>query len=246
MRFNVGLVAATVAASLLSSGSALAVGVKLDNIVATWKNPNPLVTIVNNASGGTSTARWGTPFGQSNRSGYDFTPTTPQPTAEFPFGSTFTLGTFTHLNFPITGTSLESIDLEITYDAMLDDGVNTASELGLKSLFSFTHFETPNDANPCAAGGSEPCPDLVTVLNNVGTNSTINLGGVAYQLFVTGFDLPSGNTFLTEEGETNMAFLLATISDKPPVNVVPVPAALPLLASALGLIGFMSRRRNAA
>ncbi|MEX2519413.1 MAG: PEP-CTERM sorting domain-containing protein [Paracoccaceae bacterium] len=31
-----------------------------------------------------------------------------------------------------------------------------------------------------------------------------------------------------------------------PASVVPVPAALPLLASALGLPGFASRRRRAA
>lgn len=244
-----GIVIATVAAaaSLLSGGSALAAGVTLDNIFATWFNPVPTapdVTITNDGSGGTSSARWGDPFTSGGSSGYDFTPVASS-TGEFAFGSTFTLGDFSHLNFPVFPPSLTSIDLQITYDAILNDGTNTASVTGLSSTFSFTHFETPNDGTPCAAGGVQPCPDLVTVLNNVGTNTTIELGGVEFQLFVTGFDLPSGNTFLTEEGQTNTAPLLATISDKPPVSTVPVPAALPMLLSALGMFGVISRRRKA-
>src|SRR5690606_20875690 len=64
----------------------------------------------------------------------------------FESGDYFTLGTFTHINFPITsGTAITSADLDLTVEL---DILGTSLEQG-PYTFSFKHTETPNNACIC-------------------------------------------------------------------------------------------------
>ena len=86
----------------------------------------------------------------------------------------------------------------------------------------------------------------MTVSNVSGSNSTFEANGSVYQLFVSGFDLPSGNQFLTEEGSTNTATLRAQVSVTAPPAVIPLPGALPLMILGVGLFGGVARAKAKA
>lgn len=206
-----------------------------------WSNVSPASGI---SGAGTSQISWGNPFPPNTlQSSYVFAGVTNENVTLPPAGGTsnlFDLGTFTHNNFPITGTTLSTTTLNIAAN-FVPGGPQTFS-------FDFSHFETPNNANPCAAGGVAPCPDLVSFLNNGVSNETITIGGEAYNLIVLGFRLNDGsiaNTFLTAEGQVNTAILqgyLGKPGDPPPIDVVPEPLTMLGAGAALGFGGFFKRK----
>ena len=117
----------------LTVGLAPVVGaIPISAVDGTWQDADPAVATINNLVD-PRTARWGTPFNQPNQSGYNWSPAlTPFDAA---IGTPFSVGTFNHLNFEITGTSITSINLNfsMTIDALPP----------LAGLFKFTHNETP-------------------------------------------------------------------------------------------------------
>lgn len=200
---------------------------------------------------GTSDIRWGTSIGEG-QSGYDFdaTPTSFDANPD----TQFVLGTFTHLNFPVTGSALTSVDLAVSFAIQ---GLTTTFD----ALFSFTHDETnnywtsnlsPDTSATCADGGQNGsginvngCADLVTATSNPTSQNTFQIGGVTYMLEILGFQY-QGNLltdFWTIERQTNSADLLAVfrIVDEPPVSEVPLPASGLLLLA--GIAGLFARRR---
>lgn len=194
------------------------------------------ITGGSNTSGvGTSAISWGTTSG--SQSGYSFAPTAPLPSAAYDADEVFDLGSFTHNNFPISaGTSITEATLEVVTEGTVDGTV-----FALTSTFIFDHFETPNNANPCAAGGPTPCGDLVTPTLNVGASESITIDDVDYFISVTGFDI--GASFLTAEGASNTATLRGVFTAE--VAAIPLPAAGWMLLAGLGGIAALRRRKAA-
>lgn len=111
------------------------------------------VTVVNDKS-----LRWGTPTG-SGQSGLDIG-SSPITTVN-PLGTPVANVSITHLNRPITGTTLRSLDIlsTLTLTPNTPPGVGGVGPATI--TFGVTFLETPNAATPCADGG----------VNGVGVNS---------------------------------------------------------------------------
>jgi hypothetical protein len=236
------------AALTLGIGAADAADDSFQNITADWINPNPANpggTLVDGGASATlTTIRWGTPNPPGGqKSGYDFALASPQPIdVNVPPSVNFVLGTFTHQNWPInSGTSITGVQLQITIGNVVVDGQGQGP---LNLLYNFTHFETPNDpgwGNSCAAGGSQPCPDLVTVSFNAQSENFL-VNGVEYTVNVLGFNGQS--SFLTLEQAATSANLIVQVAARE--TVVPVPAAMAMFGVGLMGLGFVTRRRSAA
>lgn len=242
------LAAFAIAAGLAAPASALtitAIDGEWENAVSDGADP---IT-----GQGTSDIRWGTSIGEG-QSGYDFDATATS--FDVDADTQFVLGTFTHLNFPVTGSALATADLVVNFTI---SGLSSV----LTSVFSFTHNETdnhwtgnlvPDSSATCADGGQNGtginvngCADLVTATSNAPSQNMFQIGGVTYMLEVLGFQY-QGNLltdFWTVERQTNTAQLLAvfrTVDDpQPPISDVPLPASGLLLMA--GLAGLFARRR---
>ena len=227
---------------------AMAASVSIDTINAAWQNPTPAGVAIDN-SGDTVSARWGN---GNNPSGYDFTPRSP-------LGFTLAentptvLGTFTHLNFPITGTTLESIQLNFSFGgSVLEDGEGNTFPQGILTasfgaIFDFIHEETTNTA-PCGLlqQSGVPCDDIVTVSAQGGADEDILVDNTIFTFTLLGFSNDNGatfsETFVTTENGANSSDLYFDYK----VSVIPLPAAGWLLLAGLGALGVAGRRRKSA
>jgi hypothetical protein len=234
-------IAGAVLALGVTVSAASAGTVTINSITGVWQNTDPSsgITFVN-----PSEIRWGTPATSSGKSGYRFdaagTPIEPDE------GVDFSLGEFTHFNRPITGTSLDSVDLLVTIGFDIDGIVQTPVE----SLFSFTHDETPNSPllKDCKYPGSVTrCDDLVTATLNLGATESFFLDGTEYVFTISGFEV-GGSTFtsfLTRENDDNTATLKARYVTKESVEVIPLPAAGWLLLGGVAGLAAMRRKKAA-
>ncbi len=217
-----------------SASTASAAVVTITSISGVWTN-----TLLDNggtaAGEGTSSITWGV---GSNPSGYTFNA---EP-APFVAGNPFTLGEFQHLNFPVSQPWLDQADLQVTIAGDID-----GTAFNLNPTFTFDHTETPNNANPCAEGGGNPCRDLVTLLNSQDLTQVVTVGGADFTLIIDGFENALGDpitSFYTQENQVNSAFLVARFEEPAPV---PLPAGAVLMLTALGGLGAARRfRRKAA
>lgn len=189
--------------------------------------------------------RWGTPATNAGRSRYIFAGATPPAIGPLaPNGPTFDLGTFRHVNRPIFGNSITGAKLTVTFDVNYNDGNPGGLDTQLESVFEFTHFETPNNGNPCAAGGSQPCPDLVTAVINTALSDSIQIGDAKFFLTITGFKIGDDvlSQFLTLEDKDNLAVLQGRWTSE----VAPIPLPMGAWFALTGLAGAVALRRRKA
>lgn len=248
---RVSILAAAVAAVLTAPASAAVVD--FTNIKAEWYGATTVSgSNIDYYASGTDHAyvRWGTSTGQG-RSGYDFEALSiPSLSVSPPGGSAVTnIATFRHVNNPVTGTSISSINLKFTTDVLIDS--NYFGQVTF--IYSFSHDETTNSLNPCPYGGANNqgvnrngCADLVQVNFN-SQSDFFTIDGYDYALDVVGF-LVGGNpatNFLTVENKTNEAQLrgrLVLYSEA--TDGVPEPATWAMFIAGFGLVGAAARRRQ--
>ncbi len=204
------------------TASAFAAPVDIEDINGFWESTTPQIDGI-----GTNSIRWGVP-GFDRQSGYDFVANGNQ-TVET--DTPFVLGTFTHLNFPISGQALQSALLEVSFRI---SGLTSP----IISAFSFSHNETLNDQAQCPNGAAfgvgvnaQGCADLVRATVNQGQSQSFSIGDETFELDVLGFQF-EGETlenFFTEENRENSAELIAilTTQDDPDQPTPPGPTSSP-------------------
>lgn len=235
--------AAFFAALLVAASSypAKAVTFSIDSVIGIWTeaSPAPAVSGLN-----TNQISWGKAATNNGKSSYTFQGAAP-PSKVFNLGDNFTLGTFTHRNYPIYGNSLTEATLNITIKGSAE-GVGGTTTFEVSSLFEFTHIETPNNGYNC-------CKDKVTAVINEGGSEAFSVDGENYIFNFSGFlldldDLLPFSVFETKEDKKNKAFLVGSFQEVPGGSGdVPLPAALPLFASILaggGLIAWRRKRKG--
>lgn len=248
-------VLATASVLAIGSASANAATLTITGISGEWSSWTGGTGVSSSANGTTAQLRWGTPAGQSNKSGYNFTPVT-VPTTQTDH-TDFDLGTFTHLNYPInSGTSITQAKLDATFTFTLgsDTTVHT-----LTSQYVFNHWETPNTPsgrNKCANGqnnnqgvNANGCADRVTAMTNPSSTDTFNFtdeDGVehTYVFAISGFNM--GSEFWTKENDANSAILQGRFTHESYIQPapVPLPAAAGLLVAGMGALTVAGRRRR--
>ncbi len=160
---------------------------------------------------GTNEIRWGNQIAGYQKSGLRFDGV---PTQSFSEGETFTLGTLTHMNWPVYEPAATGATLQITLDFNVPDITPNP-----QFSFSFEIDETPNKdhESQCAVWhtpGKPPCDDMVTFPNQYG-QETFKIGDKLYTLMIEGFVNSAGETvpgFITHERENNEAFLIGSLS----------------------------------
>ncbi|MFI1249790.1 lamin tail domain-containing protein [Streptomyces anulatus] len=144
----------------------------------------------------TDHVQWGVPVG-GGKSGYVFAGGTIEVKAD---GSEFTLGTFTHQNFPIQGGANNQFDVDLAVRVRFEE-----DDTDRDFSFRFHHFETPNDG---------PTPDDEVDLPTRVSPESVTIDGEEYAVVITGFKQNGQivNKFISPENGANSAHIVAALS----------------------------------
>lgn len=141
---------------------------------------------------GTGHVKWGVPAG-AGQSGYVFRGGTVDVLTD---GTEFTLGTYTHENFPIVALPDRQFEVDLAVRVEFEDGTRAGFS------FRFHHNETPNDG---------PAPDDVVDLPMFVSPETVKIDGVEYGVVISGFKQGGRivRTFVSPENGANSADIVA-------------------------------------
>ena len=184
---------------------------EVNTIVAEWTNIAPgagISTFDRDGDTKVDEMRWGGTGNPLTDSGYGFVDAPAANIDDLVTNDTFSLGTFTHYNFPVSGTTLSSATLNVRFNVVIDGvPVNNVGPI----LVNFTHTETPNDGNNNPNDGVDS-RDIISITT---TTATVNIAGQNYVLEVLGFVDGGGNvvsTVRTDESAANNFQLAARFS----------------------------------
>jgi hypothetical protein len=154
----------------------------------------------------------------------------------------FQVGTLRHSNRPVrTGTSIDGVSLTV--------GFNFA-ELEQPALFDFefTIDETANIAGSCPYPGIIPCSDQISWVTS-STSRTLLYNDQEYTLELAGvrqgFTNDLQESFISQEGGMNTAFLFGRLTAAPTSQPVP-ESGVGVGLLTIALLGFGWRQRKSA